>query len=253
VNLADHLRALERFLLPNACISCRRLIGSATPDELLCGVCRSRLRAVPVGCDRCQQPLPPVGPCRFCAEWPSQLGWVRSAVWLTDEARDLVHGLKYRHFTRLADTAAGVLIREIRKPAGARLLPIPLGVKRLRERGYNQASLIAQRLGAAWACPVDESVLRRARETGSQTKLTPEERAANLTGAFRATPPPRRRSEQSAAAPPLVILVDDVLTTGATLVTAASTLARSGWSTIGAVTFARALTLETRVASAVGS
>ena len=85
------LLALERLLLPNSCVSCGRVVVPSEPDALVCAQCYARLRAVPAGCARCWQPLPPVGPCRFCADWPEAFEWVRSAVWLGDEARDIVH------------------------------------------------------------------------------------------------------------------------------------------------------------------
>jgi hypothetical protein len=89
------LPALERFVLPNACVSCERPVETRAPDALVCGVCRGRMRPLPTGCHRCRQPLPAVGACRFCAAWPATLRWVRSAVWLGPEARALVHHLKY--------------------------------------------------------------------------------------------------------------------------------------------------------------
>ncbi len=242
------LLALERLLLPNSCVSCGRVVVPSEPDALVCAQCYARLRAVPAGCARCCQPLPPVGPCRFCADWPEAFEWVRSAVWLGDEARDIVHHLKYQAYTLLADVIADKMQR-LAKPAGRLILvPVPLSQKRLRVRGYNQAEAIARALAARWKCEVDSDVLVRIRDTKSQTKLTPDERGANVGGAFSAAPP--HTFPQSVTEPPKptsIILVDDVLTTGATLVAAASALQDAGWSSVGAVTFARALPFVVRV------
>lgn len=240
--MVDALRSLERLLLPNSCVACGRLAGRASPDALVCALCSSRLRVVPVGCERCAQPLPPVGPCRFCADWPETLSHVRSAVWLGDEAREIVHYLKYEGYTKLARLAAQSIARVIPRPHSAVLVPVPLSRRRLRHRGYNQAEVIARELGRTWDVPCDSGVLIRTRDTKTQTALTPDERNSNVAGAFFASPAPSPRAEASS-----IILVDDVLTTGATLVAAAAALQEAGWWGVGAVTFARALPFEVRV------
>lgn len=254
------LRALERFVLPNACVYCERGVERSHPDALLCKVCRGRMRPLPPGCSRCRQPLPPVGCCRFCADWPQALQWVRSAVWLGPEARAVVHHLKYGGYPALADLAAEVTVRTVPAPPDATaLIPIPLTPSRRRVRGYNQAALIASALADRWRVPLDECALRRVRDAPSQTALTPQERAANVAGAFVAVPPcPPPRPRRPATAPDsrvrspargsaaTIILVDDVLTTGATLAAGAEALRQAGWQAIHAVTFARALPYELR-------
>lgn len=242
------LRDLERFLLPNACVACEQAVEPQRPDALLCGPCRARLRRLAWGCDRCRQPLPPVGPCRFCAGWPPALCWVESAVWLDGRARDIVHHLKYEGYRALAVELADVVVRIVPRPSAEALVPLPLTARRERTRGYNQAAALAHALAPHWAIPVNAGLLRRTRDTRSQTALTPEERERNMRGAFAAVgvrtlgasppcpSPPSRSSGERVA----VILIDDVLTTGATVAEAARALAAAGWGRIGAVTFARA-------------
>jgi predicted amidophosphoribosyltransferase len=234
------LRALERFLLPNACVVCGAPAPAHDPDQLVCGVCRSRLRALPAGCARCRQPLPPVGPCRFCRDWPPELASAWSAVWLDDPARIVVHHLKYDGLASAGRDIARIVARRGPPPAHGVLVPVPLGTRRLRARGFNQAAAIAAALGVEWRLAVDDRLLVRTRETGTQTALGPAQRLGNTRGAFAARPCP------GADAPP-VILVDDVLTTGATLVACATALGEAGWSRVDAVTFARALPYDLRV------
>ena len=240
------VRALERFLLPNACVVCDRAVEPQRPDGLVCGVCRARLRPVGAGCERCGQPRPPVGPCRFCAHWPPELGFVRSAVWLDATARPIVHHLKYDGLPNLSTDLAELVARRVPRPDRAHLVPIPLSAKRLRDRGYNQAAALARALGSVWRLPVAERLLARTRDTGTQTALTPEARARNVAGAFVAAAPAASAAEGRSGVS--VILVDDVLTTGATLVAAATALGAAGWRAVGAVTFARALPYELRAA-----
>lgn len=231
------VRAIERFLLPNACVACSSAMPASHPDALICGVCLARMRPVVSGCGRCGNPLPPVGPCRFCADWHEVLEAVASAVWLGPEARRLVHELKYGEAKRLADVAAGIIDRRVPVPMSDVMIPVPSGPRRLMRRGYNQAALIAEALGARWKLPVSLDVLTR-RDTTSQTTLSPTSRAANVQGTFVATAP---RAGGNA------VVVDDVLTTGATIDAAAGVLRDAGWRRVVAVTFARTPSFDVKL------
>jgi ComF family protein len=114
---------------------------------------------------------------------------------------------------------------------GVSLIPIPLGARRLRIRGYNQSERIASALGACLNLPVRADLLWRIRETPTQTALTPEARHANVARAFQA----------DSVAGLHVVLVDDVFTTGATLAAAGAALTKAGAVRVEAVTFARAV------------
>jgi len=130
---------------------------------------------------------------------------------LSGPVRKLVHGLKYEGHRAAAVDLVDLLLADssIATPAGAVLVPVPLTGARLRERGYNQAGLLAREISRRTGIPVAEGFLERRRFQGSQTRRTGEERREALGGMF--GPGPRFRRE---AVP---ILVDDVLTTGATL------------------------------------
>ncbi len=234
--------ALERLLLPAECLVCYRLLADERADDLVCPVCRSRWRAVrPPWCERCGQPEPHFGPCRLCREWPAALASVRSAVWLDAGARTTVHALKYRGLPRIAADIAAVMVRILpAPPAGARLVPIPLGARRLRTRGYNQSLWLARALAHCWHLSVDTELLTRARDTRTQTALTPAARLANVAGAFRVRIEDFGSRSGLLSRKSAIVIVDDVFTTGATLAGAARAFEQQGFTTVTAVTFGRA-------------
>jgi ComF family protein len=229
--LAAGFGAVERWLLPAECLVCHSGLPLTRHDPLICPPCAARWH--PLGqprCSRCGQPLTPGIDCRLCHGWPPGLNGVASAVWLDQGARRAVHLLKYDGWWRVAQVMADTVRRLAPPPAGSTLVPIPLGATRLSTRGYNQSAVLADALGRLMGLPVAPDAIRRRRETTTQTALTPEERRANLAGAF-----------EAAGAPPAnPVLVDDVFTTGATLAEAAMALLTAGARRVSAVTFARA-------------
>ena len=225
----EGLSAVERWLLPAECLLCEGASGRS--DDLVCAVCRSRWRRLPVPrCGRCGQPQDPGVDCRLCQSWPVGLRLAASAVWLDPAARRTVHLLKYDGWWRLADAMASTMTTLLSLPRAAVLVPVPLGAARQRSRGYNQSAKLAEALGRRLGLRIDDRLLARRRETATQTALTPEGRAANVAGAFAARRPARG----------LLVLVDDVFTTGATLVAATDALMAGGAERVAAVTFARA-------------
>lgn len=229
--LGAELRRLEQYMLPGECLLCHGALGNDS-DELVCRLCRSRWIRLPDPlCVRCGEPrLLPELDCRICQSWPTGLALVRSAVWHEGGARDVVHQLKYEGWWRVTSAMAQVM-RGLEPLTGRLfLVPVPLAAKRLRTRGYNQSEHLARALGSLIGATVKSDGLTRVRETPTQTALTPEERLANVTGAFRGGHVRGLR----------VVLVDDVFTTGATLLAAAQAVIAAGAETVTAVTFARA-------------
>lgn len=225
------LLGVERWLLPPACLLCGEAVPAREGDALVCPICRLRWHRVPHPvCARCGQPVAEPEECLLCATWPEGLARVRSAVWLEGSARGAVHRLKYEGWWRICEVMADAMRGLEPLTADVCLVPVPLGRRRRRSRGYNQSERMAAALGARLGLPVCEGLLSRVRETPTQTALTPAARHANVAGAFEA---------RDATGLDLV-LVDDVFTTGATLAWAGAALAGAGARRIEAVTFARA-------------
>ena len=109
------------------------------------------------------------------------------------------------------------------------LVPVPTTRRRLRQRGFNQAQLLAERLGEIWGMPVLPALSRRD-EHAAQTKLSAENRRRNLEGCMEA---------DSAVRGLRALVVDDVLTTGSTASEAARALLAAGAARVGLVTAAK--------------
>jgi len=114
------------------------------------------------------------------------------------------------------------------------VIPVPLHVRRLRERGFNQSLLLARTVATACGIPVDFLSLRRVRDTPPQTLMGRKERQANIRGAFAVVRRDRLRDRQ-------VLLIDDVYTTGSTLAECARALLDGGAARVGVLTLARAV------------
>lgn len=152
----------------------------------------------------------------------------------------MVHALKYGGWRALAAEMGARMTRvdlplEVREEVQL-VVPTPVSSVRLRQRGYNQAALLAEAVagGLGLRCAPDLLVRTRASET--QTALHPSERRANVAGAFRARvgSGPSLRLEH-------VLLVDDVWTTGATALACGAALTDAGARAFSVLTFARAL------------
>ena len=150
----------------------------------------------------------------------------------------IVHALKYRGWHAVARDMAERMARLGWPPdlcADRALLPVPLSPSRQRDRGYNQSERLTHFLAERWRVPVWDDVLERERATETQTRLTPEQRLANVSGAFRVRPGVGTRLRNAH-----LVLVDDVVTTAATLNACAATLDAAGARIISYVTFGRA-------------
>ncbi len=245
IGLAAGRAALD-LLLPAVCPACERLVHG-TSDALVCSTCWARIVALPLPqCARCGHPSERHA-CRWCDLLPPFVRATRSVCWTAaGPALAIVHALKYGGWERVAAGMASRMARlawpdDVRAERTA-LVPVPLAAPRQRERGFNQSELLARELAPRWKIPVWTDVLVRGRATETQTRLTPEQRRHNVSGAFGAAPAARLRLRLAH-----VVLVDDVVTTAATLNACAAALHDGGARIISYVTFGRAPAIGDRV------
>lgn len=231
-------REVLEFLLPAGCVACGTWLPRPTP-RLTCPTCRSRLRTASwPRCPRCHHPAGTgrtgAADCRECRGWPPELARARYAHLLEPPADRLVHALKYEGWRELAEEMAEPMASLV-PPETDRVVPVPTTLRRLRQRGYNQADVLAR--AVADRVRVDPvPALRRRGDAPTQVALHPSGRRANVQGAF--VP---ESGHEPAIRGARVVLVDDVLTTGSTAGAAAETLVRMGAASVTLITFARAL------------
>ena len=234
------LPALSSLFYPAACVVCSENIER---PEYLCESCRDRApRITPPFCAKCSEPFSGAITQTFsCANCEHRILHFDSAVAAyrsRGPVRKLVHGFKYgrqRHLRHPAGRMARPRPCDDPRLRGRRfdlIVPVPLHPARQRERGFNQATLLAELLAPRVAVPL-RSVLERIRYTKTQTAYDRAERMENLRDAFRLRKNMNVRQLH-------VLLIDDVLTTGSTLSECARVLKEAGAISVYAATAARA-------------
>ncbi len=218
------LKPVGRLLdlaLPAACPGC----GAEGPS--ICGRC---LPAVRVRVD-----LPPGAPLGLAEGPPDPLLQLEWCAPFSGTTRRALHALKYTDERRLAEPLGRAVADRWRRAGvgGEVLVPVPVHAGRRRERGYDQAELIAAAAADALGRPWVPGLERR-RATAPQFRLDRRHRAANVDDAFGL-----RTAAGAAIRGRWVLLVDDVVTTGATLCAAARALLDAGALAVSAVTVAR--------------
>ena len=148
---------------------------------------------------------------------------VKAMFYFDEILQKLIHDIKYRDASYVA-SFLGQKIGEYYKRSEFAycdvLLPVPLYSVRKRERTYNQSACLAKGISKEWGIPVNERLVKRCRNTKTQTKLNKEERQKNIKDAF--------RIKNKAILPEHVCIVDDVFTTGATTMEISRTLKKAG-------------------------
>ena len=233
------LRALASLFYPPVCTICSANVGDR---EYLCDDCGSKLtRIVAPFCETCSEPfsgaIDGFFTCANCAHRTLHFQSAVAAYRSRGIVRRVVHDFKYGRQVHLRHLVGEWLQtafedERLRDIPFDLLVPVPLHPARERERGFNQAALIAELAGKSRgiAC---KSVMERTRYTTTQTAFDRAERMENLHGAFRL----RKNGDVRGLR---VLLVDDVLTTGATLSECARVLKKAGASVVYAATAARA-------------
>jgi competence protein ComFC len=236
--LPNPFRGLVSLFYPPFCAVCSAVVD---PGENLCAVCAGKAaRIVPPFCAKCSQPFEGAitgsFTCANCQDRVLHFEAAVSAYRSRGVVRKVMLDFKYGRQIHLRHLLGRWLSETLADPrlAGRRfdfIVPVPLHPAKKRERGFNQAELLAAALRRRSGVRV-QNVLQRTRYTATQTQFDRSERMENLKGAFRL----RRGSNVQDLR---MLLVDDVLTTGSTLSECASVLKKAGALSVHAATAAR--------------
>lgn len=217
------------WLFPARCAGCGSL------GAVWCAECKTQTAVLhPPLCGHCGYPLPdPQAECPACQgrhfaftqarAWGAYGGPLRRAILKLKHKRNRELGLVLsQHMAEVLPPRWGVEL----------VVPVPLSVRRLAQRGYNPVDLLAGPLATQLGLPLAADALQRRRDTRPQMDLQVEQRWANVHGAF---------VGQAAAASCRVLLVDDIITTGATVHAAARALRAAGATSVYVLALARTL------------
>jgi competence protein ComFC len=231
--------AVASLLYPPVCTVCG---GKTRAGEYLCEQCEAKAtRIVAPFCQQCSEPfegaITTTFTCANCAHRTIYFDAAVAAYRGRGIVRQIIHDFKYGRQVHLRHLVARWLRAAFddERLHGRQfhiIVPVPLHPTRQRERGFNQASLLAELLSTRISIPC-KPLLKRIRYTTTQTALDRAERMENLHNAFRL----RRNADVRGLR---VLLIDDVLTTGSTLSECARVLKRAGANSVHAVTAARA-------------
>ena len=235
----EPVRALASLFYPSLCSVCSAPVEAS---EYLCGPCSCKAPRIKAPfCSKCSEPFPGAITEEFsCANCSHRVLHFEAAVAAFRSrgvVRKIVHEFKYGRHLHLRHPVADWLLETLDDPRlhGRRfdvVVPVPLHPARKRERGFNQAEVLAELLSARAGVPL-RPILERIRYTTTQTAFDRTERMENLHNAFRL----RKNADVRDLR---VLLIDDVLTTGSTLSECARVLKAAGALSVHAATAARA-------------
>jgi len=240
--LKPWLNAALGWLYPEVCQLCGGARATAA-EGYVCGGCRGKVKFIQEPfCERCGRPFEGAITTRFECDNCRDMEWhfqtARSAVEARDQALDVIHRYKYQRALWFEPFLADLLIQAARPALAGKppdlIVPVPLHPTKLREREFNQAERLADRLGAALQVQVNKRLLQRVVPTRTQALLKRADRLANVRHAFALRRGQRLHGER-------VVLLDDVFTTGATTGACARVLMAAGAGEVCVWTVARGI------------
>jgi ComF family protein len=184
--------------------------------------------------------------CTMCRMAPPEFARAVAFANYDYEMREMLHALKFDGVRRMAESVLGermaAAVMKLHGMTASELVvvPVPLFAARAKERGFNQAAVLAEaavkrlrRLAPEWKLTVNANAMQRVKDTRALYRLNPSQRRANLRGAFHVADADALRGRE-------VLLVDDIMTTGATARECSRVLLRAGAAKVWVATAAKA-------------
>ncbi len=240
--IRDWVTAGLDLVYPRHCVGCSHPMDTSR-SGYVCALCEQRVPVIePPFCYKCGLPFDGEAPDVFTCEYCKKLDFIFERTVCACRAagivRDMLIGFKYNGQMQYGAHLAGWLIRSAQKWISWRdvdlIVPVPLHPRKKRHRQFNQAEYLALALSKVTGTPVRLNLLRRVKDTETQTRLDADQRAVNMRHAFALRDGAKCDGQRA-------VLLDDVFTTGATLNSCASLLAVAGAKRIIALTLARGI------------
>ena len=236
------LRAILDLIYPRYCLVCNASLNN-TDRKALCSDCVTKITFInqDTSCPRCGLDLGPYVQidtlCQECHAHPPRFAKAIAVAGYDGVIREAIHKFKYAKERVLLDELSGLLIARWQGvssilPQMDMIMPAPLYKKKLKERGFNQSQLLAERLSQATGIPLEIDNLIKTRPTPDQAGLDSVNRKKNLVDAFAVTNPKSIGGKN-------ILLIDDVLTTGATASEISRTLKKAGAKGVYVLVLAR--------------
>ena len=231
--ILDLYSGVMDLIYPPHCAICRE-----AGESYLCPKCLEKITLItPPVCRKCGTPCEAYI-CEQCREREYYFECARSAGIFDGVLRDAIHQLKYRNHMVLADPLGDILANCFPDTGFIKtvdiIVPVPIHITRMLDRGFNQSEEIARRLAMRIGIPIEARALYKFRKTKHQVELPFDLRVSNVHGSFRV-----KRADGILGK--RVLLIDDVYTTGSTLNEAARVLLDAGATAVRVYTLAKSL------------
>jgi ComF family protein len=233
------VKAAQDLLFPPVCLGCRQPLDTSRPP-LLCAECSGNLDFIrSPHCLCCGLPFISGADhlCGDCLAGHLAFDLSRSLLAYRPPASELIRSLKFSGNLNGIATFHALIMREDLLNVFAEpdiVVPVPLHIQRLRERGFNQALVIAKGCLPGWRKKITTGLLLRHSPTIPQSQLSGKDRRTNLKNVF-------SLADTGQIAGAKVLLIDDVYTTGSTVNECSKALRRAGAKRIEVFTLARSL------------
>ena len=232
---------ISNLIYPKTCRVCKKSFKFDQNQDFVCSACWQNIKLnTPPFCFKCGRRIlknkTVNNTCFDCMNKVLHFDRAFSPCLYDGVIKELLHAFKYKNMDYLGPTLAKQMISFIREynfPIQDMdfIIPVPLFKTKLREREFNQASILARYIGKEFNKEISERILFRHVNTRTQVELDDHERLSNVRGAFSI-------NDKSGINNKNILLIDDVLTTGATCSEAALTLKESGAKTVLVLTLA---------------
>jgi ComF family protein len=246
--VSSSFRWLLDLIFPPRCPICQTIVSASENGRIICSACKKDIKPIqPPYCPRCGLPYYPSEEdggeekshlCGSCLQEQRYFEIHRTCALYEGALKEAIHRFKYggvfslvRIFGDLLQSTLTTLTQDYSVDV---MVPVPLHIRRLRERGFNQALLLAKELNTRTGIPYAERALKKVKDTSVQIALKKKERKKNLKGAFQV-------KDHEAIQGKTVVLMDDVYTTGATVNECSRTLLEAGADRVAVLTVSRAI------------